>query len=178
MAFVLLNRFLDIADMIEDSGTQADAALLDNSDFEETDVPYDKLCIPAKPCVASDLREQAKEWVLAVSLDQRVEQVLSIQLNHRVRTNKDTTLFIFLKATTDRRARSVRGLSHQLEETVRSSSNGVHLDWISGAEAEREIPRPRQRDEPRGLESLSSGGQEVARQPPAPRYRRVYREMV
>lgn len=75
MAFVLLNRYLDIADMIEESGNEADAALLDNSDFEETDVPFDKLCIPARPCVDGELREQAKEWVLAVSLDQRVEQV-------------------------------------------------------------------------------------------------------
>lgn len=76
MAFVLLNRFLDIADMIEENGNQADAALLDNSDFEETDVPFDKLCIPASHCVTNELREQAKEWVLTVSLDQRVEQVI------------------------------------------------------------------------------------------------------
>lgn len=76
MAFVLLNRYLDIADMIEDSGDHADATLLDNSDFEQTDVPFDKLCIPARPCVSAVLKEQAKEWVLAVSLDQRIEQVL------------------------------------------------------------------------------------------------------
>lgn len=75
MAFVLLNRYLDIADMIEDGGENADASLLDNADFEQTDIPFDKLCIPAKPCVNSSLKEQAKEWVLAVSLDQRIEQV-------------------------------------------------------------------------------------------------------
>ena len=75
MAFVLLNRYLDIADMIEENGDSADATLLDNTDFEQTDVPYDKLCIPVRPCVSGVLKEQAKEWVLAVSLDQRIEQV-------------------------------------------------------------------------------------------------------
>lgn len=62
--------------MIEDSGDGADASLLDNTDFEQTDIPFDKLCIPAKPCVNSTLKELAKEWVLAVSLDQRIEQVI------------------------------------------------------------------------------------------------------
>ncbi len=75
MAFVLLNRFLDIADMIEENGDSADATLLDNTDFEQTDVPYDKLCIPVRSCVNGVLKEQAKEWVLAISLDQRIEQV-------------------------------------------------------------------------------------------------------
>lgn len=75
MAFVLLNRYLDIADMIEENGDSADATLLDNADFEQTDIPYDKLCIPVQPCVNGVRKEQAKEWVLAVSLDQRIEQV-------------------------------------------------------------------------------------------------------
>lgn len=76
MAFVLLNRYLDIADMIEENGDSADATLLDNADFEQTDVPYDTLCIPVKPCCVSGLlKEIAKEWVLTVSLDQHIEQV-------------------------------------------------------------------------------------------------------
>lgn len=77
MAFVLLNRFLDLADLIEEAGegVSADPALLDNADFEKTDVPFDKLLIPAQSCVPAPLKEKAKEWVLAVSLDQRVEQV-------------------------------------------------------------------------------------------------------
>lgn len=83
LAFVLLNRYLDIADMIEDSGDNADASLLDNADFEQTDVPFDKLCIPAKPSVNSVLKEQAKEWVLAVSLDQRIEQVPTISFIYK-----------------------------------------------------------------------------------------------
>ena len=37
MAFVFLNRFLDIYDAIEDGSTD----MLDHSDFADTDVPYD-----------------------------------------------------------------------------------------------------------------------------------------
>ncbi len=61
--------------MIEENGDSADATLLDNADFEQTDIPYDTLCIPVKPCVSGLLKEIAKEWVLAVSLDQHIEQV-------------------------------------------------------------------------------------------------------
>nr|CAH0106129.1 unnamed protein product [Daphnia galeata] len=55
LAFVLLNRFLDIGDMIEENGDSADATLLDNTDFKQTDVPNDKLCIPVRPCVNGQL---------------------------------------------------------------------------------------------------------------------------
>ena len=37
MAFVFLNRFLDICDAIEDGSTD----MLDHSDFSDTDIPYD-----------------------------------------------------------------------------------------------------------------------------------------
>lgn len=61
LTFVLLSRYLDIADMIEENGDSADATLLDNVDFEQTDVPYDTLCIPVKPCcVRGLLKEIAK----------------------------------------------------------------------------------------------------------------------
>jgi intraflagellar transport protein 172 len=83
---------LDVADLIEESGQEADAALLDHTDFERTDVPTDKLCIPIRPCVSSHLKEQAKEWVLAVSLDQRVEQV-SIHLTYILILNTDNHSF-------------------------------------------------------------------------------------
>lgn len=73
LAFVLLNRFLDVADLVEEESR--DAAALDNTDFEGTDIPHEKLLIPDQPCVSNSQREQAKEWVLAVSLDQRIEQV-------------------------------------------------------------------------------------------------------
>ena len=60
LAFVFFNRFLDIVDMVEENGDSADATLLDNMDFEQTEVPYDKLCIPVRPCVNGVFKEQAK----------------------------------------------------------------------------------------------------------------------
>jgi len=75
MAFVLLNRFLDIADIVEDNNGGL-TTTLDNSDFELTDIPFEKLLIPNQSSVSDAHREQIKEWVLAVSLDQRVQQQL------------------------------------------------------------------------------------------------------
>ena len=60
LAFVFFNRFLDIVDVVEENGDGADATLLDNTDFEQTEVPYDKLCIPVRPCVNGVFKEQAK----------------------------------------------------------------------------------------------------------------------
>jgi intraflagellar transport protein 172 len=60
LAFVFFNRFLDTVDMVEENGDSADATLLDNTDFEQTEVPYDKLCIPVRPCVNGVFKEQAK----------------------------------------------------------------------------------------------------------------------
>ena len=59
--------------MVEENN--GDITSLDNSDFESTDVPFETLLIPNRPCVNDSLREQVKEWVLTVSLAQRVEQV-------------------------------------------------------------------------------------------------------
>ena len=66
--------------------------MLDNSDFTNTDIPFE-IPLPEKPFMTvneylsninytlpslsqEDQREEVKEWVLAVSLDQRVEQSL------------------------------------------------------------------------------------------------------
>ena len=72
MAFVFLNRFLDIYDAIEDGSTD----MLDHSDFADTDVPYD-IILSEDHSIPEEEREEAKEWVLAVSMDQRVQQVLN-----------------------------------------------------------------------------------------------------
>jgi len=62
--------------MDEDQETNSrSATALDNTDFEQTDIPFEKLLIVDRTCVSSSLREQTKEWVLTVSLDQRVQQV-------------------------------------------------------------------------------------------------------
>ena len=42
MAFVLLNRFLDLADAMDDpAGGGSSAAMLENADFAATDIPFD-----------------------------------------------------------------------------------------------------------------------------------------
>ena len=68
MAFVCWNRFLDISDAIE----EGDATMIDNADFAKTDVPYD-VDLPREP-MSESKREEARDWVLQVSLDQKVKQ--------------------------------------------------------------------------------------------------------
>ena len=73
MAFVFLNRYLDLYDAIEEGSLD----MLDHSDFAETDIPYE-VPLPEHPHIAPDEHEAVKEWVLAVSMDQKVEQVLPL----------------------------------------------------------------------------------------------------
>ncbi|XP_042189213.1 intraflagellar transport protein 172 homolog [Callorhinchus milii] len=71
MAFIFLNRFLDLSDAIEEGNLDA----LDHSDFQDTDIPFE-IPVPVKQHVLEDKREEIRDWVLTVSMDQRVEQVL------------------------------------------------------------------------------------------------------
>ncbi|XP_078598147.1 intraflagellar transport protein 172 homolog [Branchiostoma floridae x Branchiostoma japonicum] len=71
MAFVFLNRYLDLSEAIEEGSLD----MLDNSDFQDTDIPFE-ISLPEKQHLPDDKREEVKEWVLAVSMDQRVEQIL------------------------------------------------------------------------------------------------------
>ncbi|KAK3595246.1 hypothetical protein CHS0354_010853 [Potamilus streckersoni] len=71
MAFVFLNRYLDIAEAIEEGSLD----MLDHSDFQDTDIPFE-IPLPEKLHLTSQQHEELKEWVLAVSMDQKVEQVL------------------------------------------------------------------------------------------------------
>ncbi|KAJ8009128.1 hypothetical protein DPEC_G00085660 [Dallia pectoralis] len=71
MAFIFLNHFLDLSDGI-DEGT---LDTLDHSDFLDTDIPFE-VPVPTKIHVTDAQREEIRDWVLAVSMDQRVEQVL------------------------------------------------------------------------------------------------------
>ncbi|CAH1772611.1 unnamed protein product [Owenia fusiformis] len=70
-AFVFLNRYLDLVEAIEEGSLD----MMDNSDFQETDIPFE-IPLPEKAHLPDDQHEEVKEWVLAVSMDQRVEQVL------------------------------------------------------------------------------------------------------
>ncbi|XP_069742704.1 intraflagellar transport protein 172 homolog isoform X3 [Narcine bancroftii] len=71
MAFIFLNRFLDLSDAIEEGNLDA----LDHSDFQQTDIPFE-IPVPTKQHVLHERREEIRDWVLTVSMDQRVEQVL------------------------------------------------------------------------------------------------------
>ncbi|XP_072536228.1 intraflagellar transport protein 172 homolog isoform X2 [Salminus brasiliensis] len=71
MAFIFLNRFLDLADGIDEGTLDA----LDHTDFQDTDIPFE-VPLPSKLHVTVEKREEIRDWVLTVSMDQRVEQVL------------------------------------------------------------------------------------------------------
>ncbi|KAJ3234644.1 hypothetical protein HDU78_005723 [Chytriomyces hyalinus] len=68
MAFVCWNRYLDISDAIE----EGDASLLENSDFANTDVPFD-VELPTENSNEKQ-RDTVRDWVLQVSLDQKIKQ--------------------------------------------------------------------------------------------------------
>lgn len=73
-AFVFLNHFLDLEECIEEEG---DGNVLDVDDLRVTDFPLE-VPLPERLGVASDQREEAREWVLAVSMDQKIEQGLPV----------------------------------------------------------------------------------------------------
>ncbi|EGF80053.1 hypothetical protein BATDEDRAFT_11418, partial [Batrachochytrium dendrobatidis JAM81] len=70
MAFVFWNRFLDLSEAIEEGNVSA----MENTDFFNTDVPFD-IQLPTK-MVDDAKREEVRDWVLQVSLDQSVNQEL------------------------------------------------------------------------------------------------------
>uniref|UniRef100_A0A1A8U1D0 Intraflagellar transport protein 172 homolog n=1 Tax=Nothobranchius furzeri TaxID=105023 RepID=A0A1A8U1D0_NOTFU len=71
MAFIFLNHFLDLCDAVDDGTLDT----LDHSDFLDTDIPLE-VPVPTKLCVFGTQREQIRDWVLMVSMDQRLAQVL------------------------------------------------------------------------------------------------------
>jgi len=76
MSFFFLNRFLDIADAIDDP----DNAAIDNTDFMDTDIPspYD-LDLPETAHVTGVQVEEIRDWVLGWSMDQSVQQKMDLR---------------------------------------------------------------------------------------------------
>jgi len=75
MAFFFLNRFLDIADAIDDP----DNAAIDGTDFQDTDIPspYDTdLELPEECSADGKMIEDIRDWVLSWSMDKSVQQAL------------------------------------------------------------------------------------------------------
>ena len=71
--FILKYRYLDLYEAIEEGSTDA----LDNTDLLETDIPLE-VPLPEVPHLPRESHEAVKEWVLAVSMDQKVEQILPV----------------------------------------------------------------------------------------------------
>lgn len=71
-AFVFLNHYLDICEAIEEGEVQ----LVDHSDLGQTDFPTN-IPIPEQLYLkdSPELHDSVREWVLAVSMDQKVDQV-------------------------------------------------------------------------------------------------------
>eukprot|EP01063_Lacrimia_lanifica_P008046 TRINITY_DN1519_c0_g1_i1.p1 TRINITY_DN1519_c0_g1~~TRINITY_DN1519_c0_g1_i1.p1 ORF type:complete len:1768 (+),score=790.58 TRINITY_DN1519_c0_g1_i1:95-5398(+) len=72
--FVLLSRFLDISEQQEEDDPNINQ--LENADFVESDVPFD-FEIPKEPWVAAEPAEQARQWVLSMSVDTKLAQTLA-----------------------------------------------------------------------------------------------------
>ena len=82
MAFVFLNRFLDIAEAMDE---QDSAWTIENSDFVNTEIPFE-FQLPDVHFVPEDKREEVRDWVLALSMDQQVDQSLSTRVCHNCKT--------------------------------------------------------------------------------------------
>lgn len=71
MSFYYYNRYLDIVDAIQDETAQ-----IDNTDFMDTDIPYD-VEIPEKGYVDEAQNEDIRELVLGWSVSSNVEQKMA-----------------------------------------------------------------------------------------------------
>ncbi|XP_050517357.1 intraflagellar transport protein 172 homolog [Diabrotica virgifera virgifera] len=74
-AFVFLNHYLDLCEAIEEDEGQ----LVDHSDLVQTDFPSN-IPLPHQLYLIEDPKEHdnIKEWVLAISMDQKIEQALPV----------------------------------------------------------------------------------------------------
>ncbi|KER27764.1 hypothetical protein T265_05253 [Opisthorchis viverrini] len=73
MAFVFLNRYLDLIEAIEDPEGSADT--LDGTDFQGTDIPME-VPLPEEPYTTHEEHEAVREWILMVSMDRKLDQSL------------------------------------------------------------------------------------------------------
>ena len=78
MAFVFLNRYLDLTEAMDEAAEQTGDQVLDNGDFVNTDIPYD-FHLPSGHFLDEQRREEVRDWVLTVSMDQQVDQSLSLR---------------------------------------------------------------------------------------------------
>jgi intraflagellar transport protein 172 len=73
IAFVMYNRYLDLAEAMEDESVSQ----VDNSDFAGTEIPAPhEFRIPDQQWLPDNQREAVRDWVLTISMDQKLEQSL------------------------------------------------------------------------------------------------------
>lgn len=79
-AFVILNHYLDVCEAIDEGSGN----LVDHSDFTVTDFPS-SVPIPERMHLMDDtqLHEEIREWILAISMDQKVNQVNLIKIQNK-----------------------------------------------------------------------------------------------
>jgi len=70
MGFMFLNRYLDLADAIDDNGE-----LMDSGEFSNTDIPMD-IHLPEKKFLSDPKHEEIKNWVLTISVNRQIEMEL------------------------------------------------------------------------------------------------------
>ena len=75
MAFVFFNRFLDITEAMEEN--EGSSASLDNSDFADTGIPFD-FPLPEKQFLSDKDREKVRDYVLELSMNEKVQQTLNV----------------------------------------------------------------------------------------------------
>ncbi|VDN00883.1 unnamed protein product [Thelazia callipaeda] len=76
LAFLLLNYYLDLCDAIEDQNPSS----VDGTIFQGTDIPQE-VPLPQAQFTTNFEHEEVKEWVLAMSVDQNMEQGLPLDNN-------------------------------------------------------------------------------------------------
>jgi len=76
LAFMLLNRYVDLIEAIE----EGDMSGIDNADFADaTNVPFDTNLPAYFYLPEHDAREEVRDWVLSICMDNSIEQQLPRQ---------------------------------------------------------------------------------------------------
>ena len=77
MAFVILNRYLDIYEAIEDPDNNT---LEDNAEFSTTDFPpFANVPLPEKNLITEQDKQKISDWLVEVSMKQKSDQGIDLR---------------------------------------------------------------------------------------------------
>jgi len=113
LAFVFLNRYLDITEAVEDH--EPSSTTLDNSDFANTQIPYD-FPLPEKQYLGDSEREKVRDYVLELSMNANVQQSLQTDELELIFRELD-----HVREAVQRGGRSAAGGSDELFQIVRDA---------------------------------------------------------